>query len=133
MRRRELLKGIPLLMTPALARADTRPLRFIPNANLSAIDPIWTTALVAQEHGYLINELDAGRLEGGTDGLRPGHFVGRGSQRVRTVQGLWSGRSDSSNRNRATSFRLLDHDLWIERNEEANHTRLLASAEAVFA
>ena len=26
MRRRELLKAIPLLMTPALARADTRPL-----------------------------------------------------------------------------------------------------------
>ena len=41
-------------MTPALARAETRPLRFIPNANLSAIDPIWTTALVAQEHGYLV-------------------------------------------------------------------------------
>ena len=41
-------------MTPALARADTRPFRFIPNANLSAIDPIWTTALVAQEHGYLV-------------------------------------------------------------------------------
>jgi hypothetical protein len=34
MRRRELLQAIPLLMTPALARADTRPLRFIPNANL---------------------------------------------------------------------------------------------------
>ena len=54
MRRRELLKAVPLLMTPALARAETRPLRFIPNANLSAIDPIWTTALVAQEHGYLV-------------------------------------------------------------------------------
>ncbi|HET7881320.1 MAG TPA: ABC transporter substrate-binding protein, partial [Acetobacteraceae bacterium] len=48
------LKAAPLLMMPALARADARPLRFIPNANLSAIDPIWTTALVAQEHGYLI-------------------------------------------------------------------------------
>jgi peptide/nickel transport system substrate-binding protein len=54
MRRRELLKAAPFLMMPALARADARPLRFIPNANLSAIDPIWTTALVAQEHGYLI-------------------------------------------------------------------------------
>src|SRR3954468_23270616 len=61
MRRRELLKAVPLLMTPApllmttaLARADAWPLRFIPNANLSAIDPIWTTALVAQEHGYLV-------------------------------------------------------------------------------
>ena len=54
MRRRELLKATPLLMTPALARADTLPLRFIPNANLSALDPIWTTALVAQAHAYLI-------------------------------------------------------------------------------
>src|ERR1700677_1235509 len=54
MRRRELLKATPLLMTPALARADTLPLRFIPSANLSTLDPIWTTALVAQAHGYLV-------------------------------------------------------------------------------
>ncbi|MGE0223859.1 MAG: ABC transporter substrate-binding protein, partial [Acetobacteraceae bacterium] len=54
MRRRDLLKATPLLVAPALARAENRPLRFIPNANLSSIDPIWTTALVAQEHGYLV-------------------------------------------------------------------------------
>src|SRR5262245_24079225 len=54
MRRRELFKAASLLMAPAVARADVQPLRFIPNANLSAIDPIWTTALVAQEHGYLV-------------------------------------------------------------------------------
>ena len=54
MRRRDLLKAIPLLMTPSLARADTLPLRFIPNANLTSLDPIWTTALVAQAHGYLV-------------------------------------------------------------------------------
>jgi peptide/nickel transport system substrate-binding protein len=47
MHRRELLKAAPLLVAPALARADVQPLRFIPNANLSPIDPIWTTALVA--------------------------------------------------------------------------------------
>ena len=52
--RRDLLKAIPLLMSPSLARADTLPLRFIPNANLTALDPIWTTALVAQAHGYLV-------------------------------------------------------------------------------
>ena len=39
MRRREVLKAIPLLMAPAVARAETRPLRFIPNANLSAMIP----------------------------------------------------------------------------------------------
>src|SRR6185312_10069404 len=69
MRRRDLLKATPLLMAPALARADTRPLRFIPNANLSSLDPIWTTALVAQAHGYMIYDtlygLDA------TGNLRP--------------------------------------------------------------
>ena len=53
MRRRDLLKATPLLMAPALARADAMPLRFIPNANLSALDPIWTTAAIAQIHGYL--------------------------------------------------------------------------------
>lgn len=54
MRRRDILKATPLLMTPSLARAAARPLRFIPNANLSSLDPVWTTALVAQAHGYLI-------------------------------------------------------------------------------
>jgi peptide/nickel transport system substrate-binding protein len=54
MRRRDLLKATPLLMTPAIARAAALPLRFIPSANLSTLDPIWTTALVAQAHGYLI-------------------------------------------------------------------------------
>jgi peptide/nickel transport system substrate-binding protein len=67
MRRRDLLKAVPLLMTPALARADTLPLRFIPSANLSSLDPIWTTALVAQAHAYLIYDTlygidDAGKL-----------------------------------------------------------------------
>src|SRR5262252_1969524 len=67
MRRRDLLKAAPMLMTPALARADARPLRFAQNANLSSIDPIWTTALVAQEHGYLVFDTlygidDAGQL-----------------------------------------------------------------------
>ena len=54
MRRRELLGAAPLLMMPALARAETKPLRFIPNANLSSIDPIWTTALVPAEHGFMV-------------------------------------------------------------------------------
>jgi len=54
MRRRDLLKAAPVLMAPALARAESRPLRYIPNAGLSAIDPIWTTALVAGIHGYMV-------------------------------------------------------------------------------
>src|SRR5262249_21000685 len=42
---------------------------FIPNANLSAIDPIWTTALVAQEHGYLVFDTLYGIDDAGS--LRP--------------------------------------------------------------
>ena len=54
MRRRDLLKAAPVLMAPALARAESRALRYIPNAGLSTIDPIWTTALVAGIHGYMV-------------------------------------------------------------------------------
>ena len=66
MRRRDLLKATPLLMTPALARADTRPLRFIPDSNLSTLDPIWTTALIAQAHGYLVYDTLYGIDSAGT-------------------------------------------------------------------
>src|SRR6201995_5821661 len=54
MRRRDFLKAAPALMAPALAHAQARPLRYIPNAGLSTIDPIWTTALVAGIHGYMV-------------------------------------------------------------------------------
>ena len=51
-----------LLATPLLALArpalgqDTRPrtLIFVPQANLSSIDPIWTSAYIARNHGYLV-------------------------------------------------------------------------------
>jgi peptide/nickel transport system substrate-binding protein len=42
--------GAPALAQPA--RAAT--LRFVPQANLAALDPIWTTAIVTQMHGYHI-------------------------------------------------------------------------------
>ena len=54
MRRRDLLRATPALLAPALAHAQARPLRFIPNSGLSTIDPIWTTALVAAIHGYMV-------------------------------------------------------------------------------
>jgi peptide/nickel transport system substrate-binding protein len=52
MRRRDLLLSAPLLAAPAIARADA-PLRFVPQANLSALDPVWTTATVAINHSLL--------------------------------------------------------------------------------
>src|ERR1700749_3313843 len=54
MRRRDFLKAAPALMPPALPPAQARPLRYIPNAGLSTLDPIWTTALVAGIHGYMV-------------------------------------------------------------------------------
>ena len=54
MRRRDLLKAVPLLATPALAQGNTKTLRFVPQANLSSLDPVWTTATVAINHAYMV-------------------------------------------------------------------------------
>ncbi len=53
MRRRDLLKAAPLLATPALAQGQ-RPLKFIPQANLSVLDPVWTTAIIVYIHSYMV-------------------------------------------------------------------------------
>jgi peptide/nickel transport system substrate-binding protein len=42
------------LSTPAIAQAAARTLRFVPQANLANPDPIWTTATVAINHGYMV-------------------------------------------------------------------------------
>ena len=43
------------LASPALAQAQGgRTLRFIPQADLSVLDPHWTTAYVTRNHGYLV-------------------------------------------------------------------------------
>ena len=61
MQRRSLLKAAaaaPLLSGLAMpavgqnSRAST--LRFVPQANLAALDPIWTTATVTGNHGYYV-------------------------------------------------------------------------------
>ena len=41
------------LATPALAQR-VQTLRFVPQANLTALDPIWTTATVTSNHGYYV-------------------------------------------------------------------------------
>ena len=55
MRRRDLLTAAPAvaLATPSLAQGK-KPLRFIPQANLTSVDPIWTTAVVTYEHAYMV-------------------------------------------------------------------------------
>ena len=60
MKRRTFLQGAaaaallgPRSAAPALAQATSKTtLKFVPQANLSALDPIWTTATVTNNHGY---------------------------------------------------------------------------------
>ena len=48
------LMGLPLTEA-ALAQGPSRTvLKFVPQANLSALDPIWTTATVTNNHGYYV-------------------------------------------------------------------------------
>jgi len=47
--------GLPALARPALAQSSAgRVLRFVPQADLANPDPIWTTATVATNHGYMV-------------------------------------------------------------------------------
>jgi peptide/nickel transport system substrate-binding protein len=54
-RRRSLLAAAGALAVPAIARgAAQRVLKFIPQSDVTVIDPVWTTAYVSRNHGYLI-------------------------------------------------------------------------------
>jgi peptide/nickel transport system substrate-binding protein len=57
MRRRTFLEAAAAsaLPQPALAQPErARVMTFLPHANLSSLDPIWTTALVTSNHGYYV-------------------------------------------------------------------------------
>src|SRR5579875_3212947 len=64
MRRRSILKAtlasagaaaLPLLSRPFAARgAERKVLKFIPQADVAVLDPIWTTAYVTRNHGYMV-------------------------------------------------------------------------------
>jgi len=68
MRRRSLLAVTTAsLATPSLAQdIRARTLRFVPQANLTSLDPIWTTAAVTENHGWTVYDT----LFGLTDDLR---------------------------------------------------------------
>ncbi|HEY8613657.1 MAG TPA: ABC transporter substrate-binding protein, partial [Roseomonas sp.] len=60
-RRRDTFKGLvaaaaaPALSGPAIAQgAAARTLRVVPQANLTSLDPVWTTAVVTRNHAYLV-------------------------------------------------------------------------------
>ena len=56
--RRTMFRGITAISgamaaAPSVAQpAKAATLRFVPQANLTALDPIWTSAIVTQMHGY---------------------------------------------------------------------------------
>src|SRR5262245_38645981 len=62
MKRRSFLKGAAGVAAmaaagnaPALAQASgSRVLRMIPHANLTSVDPIWTTAYITRNHAYMV-------------------------------------------------------------------------------
>src|SRR3954451_25079352 len=42
------------LLAAAPTLAQGKPLKFVQNGNLTILDPIWTTAYVTRDHGYMI-------------------------------------------------------------------------------
>ncbi len=59
MRRREVLRstmaGVAALAAPNIVRAEAqRVLKFLPQADLAVLDPVWTTADVTRNHAHLV-------------------------------------------------------------------------------
>ncbi len=49
-----LLAVVTTLPLPTWARGDADTLRIVPHSNLAILDPIWTTAYMSRNHGYMI-------------------------------------------------------------------------------
>jgi peptide/nickel transport system substrate-binding protein len=90
MERRDLFKAGAALGAAALPRvavaqpAQTRVLKMVPQANLTSLDPIWTTANITRNHGYMVYDT----LYGMDAEFRPrpqmaeGHMVEQDGRRV---------------------------------------------------
>ncbi len=54
-RRTALASGLAALTAPRIARGtEARPLRFIPQADLAVLDPVWTTSYQTRDHAFLV-------------------------------------------------------------------------------
>ena len=87
--RRAVLAGA--LAVPAVARGQGgRVLRMVPQANLTSLDPVWSTANITRNHGYMIYDT----LYGMTAGLVPtpqmaaGHVIDGGRVTITLRDGL---------------------------------------------
>ena len=71
MRRRTILTGAALaaggLSAPAIGRAPSNTLRFVPYVNLTSIDPVWTVTGATLSYGYMVYDM----LYGIDDGFEP--------------------------------------------------------------
>ena len=73
----------PALTAPALAQ-PARVLRMVPQANLASLDPVWSTANITRNHGFMVYDT----LYGMTAGLQPrpqmaaGHVIEEDGRRV---------------------------------------------------
>ncbi len=55
MRRRTFLASAAALAAPAIARGEaSQVLKFVPQADLAVLDPIWTTTYQTRDHGFLV-------------------------------------------------------------------------------
>ena len=83
--RRQVLAGLGTLALPSVAAAQgSRVLRMVPQANLASFDPIFTTANITRNYGFMVYDT----LYGMTSGLLPtpqmaaGHTVEEEGRRV---------------------------------------------------
>jgi peptide/nickel transport system substrate-binding protein len=72
LRRRHFLAGsVAALALPSIVRAaSASTLRFIPQADLAILDPVWTTAYTTHNHAYMVFDTLYGQT-GYQDGFRP--------------------------------------------------------------
>lgn len=99
MKRRTFLKGATalaasgnLLAGPVRAQGTATTMRFVPQANLTALDPVWTTATVTSNHGYYVYDTLYGFDLGGKPQpqMAEGHEVSADGKtwRIRLRDGL---------------------------------------------
>ena len=50
---------------PAQSQSDAKTLRVVPHSNLAVLDPIWTTAYMSRNHGYMLYDTLFGTDENG--------------------------------------------------------------------
>lgn len=84
-KRRDVMVGAAMLAAPRIGRAQAQSLlRVVPQANLTSLDPIWTTALVTRNHAFMIYDT----LYGLDSNLQPrpqmaaGHLIEDGGKHV---------------------------------------------------